>query len=186
MTADSTIIQSEHLDLITMSPRFLEACLAGDGALATHILGCTVPPDWLHERWLMQLRLDQLRHNPDVQSWLLRGIALQAERTMIGHIGFHSSPGPDYLRDLAPDGVELGYTIFPPFRRRGYATEACAALMGWAQQVHHVQRFVLSISPTNVPSLRIAQHLGFRKVGTQIDEQDGPEDVFVRDLAPAN
>jgi RimJ/RimL family protein N-acetyltransferase len=133
----------------------------------------------------MQLRLDQLRQNPDLEPWLLRAIVLRAERGMIGHIGCHSAPGPDYLRALAPGGVELGYTIFPPFRRRGYATEACAALMGWAQQMHRVPRFVLSISPANDPSRRIAQHFGFCKIGTQIDEQDGPEDIFVRDLEAA-
>jgi RimJ/RimL family protein N-acetyltransferase len=185
MAADITLIQSERLDLIPMTPPFLEACLAGDLATATHLLDLTMPPDWLQAQWLMQLSLDQLLQNRDLQPWLLRAIGLREQRVMIGHIGFHSQPGPDYLRDVAPDGVEFGYTIFAPFRRQGYATEACDALMNWVHQIHLVRRFVVSISPDNVPSLRIAQHFGFRKVGTQIDEEDGPEDIFVREIADA-
>lgn len=68
---------------------------------------------------------------------------------------------------------------FAPFRRQGYATEACAALMDWAQQ-QGVTRFILSISPQNEPSLRIAAHFGFVKVGSQIDEEDGIEDIYER------
>ncbi|MBA2345181.1 MAG: GNAT family N-acetyltransferase [Rubrobacter sp.] len=101
---------------------------------------------------------------------------------MIGHVGFHDRPGAEYLRDLAPGGVEFGYSIFPPFRGRGFATEACAALMGWASREHNVKRFVVSISPENAPSMRIAAHFGFRKIGSHIDEEDGHEDILLLEV----
>lgn len=104
---------------------------------------------------------------------------------MIGHIGFHDRPDADYLRDLAPGSVEFGYSVFAPFRRQGYAAEACAALMEWARQEHHVARFVVSISPENTPSLRIADHFGFRKIGSHVDEEDGPEDILLREIEDA-
>lgn len=180
------LIKSERLDLIPMTPAFLEACLAGDGATAAHLLGMPIPPEWLQEQRLMQIRLEQLRQNPALQPWLLRAIGLRQDGVMIGHIGFHSRPGANYLRDFAPGGVELGYKVFTPYRRQRYATEACAALMSWAYQEHDVTRFVVSISPDNQPSQRIAQHFGFRKVGTHIDEEEGPEDVFVRSMESRN
>ena len=37
-----------------------------------------------------------------------------------------------------------------------------------------------SIAPDNAPSLRIAERLGLRRVGEQIDEIDGLELVFER------
>ncbi len=175
-------IRSERLDLVPLLPPFLEASLAGDHAAAAHLLGVTVPADWWSETDLMRLRLSDLQSDPRLQPWLLRAIVLRREQLMIGHVGFHTQPGAAYLREFAPGGVELGYTIFTPFRQQGYATEACAALMTWAYQAHHVTRFVVSISPDNLPSLRIAQHFGFRKVGMHIDEVDGPEDIFVREM----
>ena len=42
---------------------------------------------------------------------------------MCGRIGFHSEPGSEDLRDVAADGVELGYAIGASFRRRGFAKE---------------------------------------------------------------
>jgi RimJ/RimL family protein N-acetyltransferase len=181
MEAEVTAIESERLTLISMTPVFLEACLAGDLIVATCLLGLSVPPGWLSERPLMKIRLDQLRRDSTLQPWLLRAIGLRQEQVMIGHIGFHSRPGADYLRDFAPGGVEFGYTVFAPFRRQRYATEAAEALMAWASREHYVTRFVLSISPDNRPSLRLARRLGFQKVGGHVDDEDGPEDIFVRD-----
>lgn len=184
-TITAAPIVSERLMLISMTPAFLEASLAGDLARAMELLDLVVPADWLDEQYLMRMRLEQLEHDPSLQPWLLRAIAIPHTRMMVGYIGFHTQPDPDYLHDLAPGGIEIGYTVFPAFRRQGYAREACAALMAWAAQDQRVTRFVLSISPNNDPSLRIAEHFGFRKVGSHIDEVDGPEDIFVRDLDPA-
>ena len=51
-------------------------------------------------------------------------------------------------------------------------------MMRWAHEAHAVATFVLSISPANEPSLRMAASLGFVQVGTQIDDEDGEEWVF--------
>lgn len=183
MAKETATIASDRLDLISMTPAFLEACLARDSEVASGLLGLEVPEDWLRERGLMRLRLDQMRRDPALQPWLLRAIVLRGRRTMVGYIGFHDRPGAVYLRDLAPGGVEFGYTIFPSYRRQGYATEAWAALMDWARREHHVTRFVVSISPDNLPSLRIASRFDFRKVGSHVDDEDGLEDILVRDVA---
>jgi RimJ/RimL family protein N-acetyltransferase len=97
---------------------------------------------------------------------------------MIGHIGFHTQPGAEYLRDLAPGGVEYGYTVFSAFRRQGYAHEACEALMQWAYQEHQVTRFVVSIRPDNIPSRRLAEGFGFKRISSHMDEEDGLEDIY--------
>jgi [ribosomal protein S5]-alanine N-acetyltransferase len=181
MISDTHLIQADRLDLILMTSAFLAASLASDAEAAAGLIKATIPPEWLTERAFIQRRLRQVQSDPPYQPWMPRAICLREQGLMIGHIGFHTQPGADYLRDYAPHGVEFGYTIFAPFRQQGYATEACAALMQWATDAYQVQHFVLSISPGNLPSLRIAQHFGFQKVGTQMDEEDGPEDIFVLD-----
>ena len=182
MTNNTQLIQSARLDLILMTPAFLTASLAGDTNAAAGLIKATIPPEWLTEQAFMQRRLRQVQDDPIYQPWMPRAICLRQPGLMIGHIGFHTQPGADYLRGYAPHGVEFGYTIFASFRQQGYATEASAALMEWATAAYQVQQFVLSISPENSPSLHIAQHFGFQKVGTQIDEVDGPEDIFVLEM----
>lgn len=176
------IIQSPRLDLIALSPEFLSACLKDDLESASRLIGLFIPPDWLQAKWLMEMRLAKMRDDPALEGWLLRAIGLRETRIMVGFIGFHTRPGADYLKSYAPDAVEFGYTIFPAYRRMGFASEAAGALMQWATQEHAVKRFVVSISPENEPSLRLAQKFGFRRVGTIMDPEDGVEDVFLLEV----
>jgi RimJ/RimL family protein N-acetyltransferase len=179
MSEISTTLHTERLDLILMTPAVLAAAIRGDQAQAAHLLGAPVAAAWWPVSAHTQARLEQVRHNPALAPWLERAIVLRSSPTMVGSIAFHMAPAPEPVRPLGPGGVELGYTIFPPFRRQGYATEACQALITWAQQ-QGVTRFVLSISPANLPSLRIAAHFGFSKIGSQLDEEDGLEDIYER------
>jgi RimJ/RimL family protein N-acetyltransferase len=95
---------------------------------------------------------------------------------MIGHAGFHGPPGVNGPAD--PDAVELGYTVFPEERGRGYATEAARALVDWAAEAHGIRRFVASVAPGNEPSLAVVRKLGFVETGSQWDDEDGLELVF--------
>lgn len=97
---------------------------------------------------------------------------------MVGYIGFHAKPGQPYLEPYASNGVEYGFTVFPAYRRKGYAREACSAVMRWAFDHYNVEEFILTIRPNNIPSLRLTKSLGFEKVGSHIDESDGLEDIF--------
>jgi RimJ/RimL family protein N-acetyltransferase len=181
LTGDARmIIHSERLDLVPLTPHFLRAALDQDLAEARQILGLSLPAGLLDGSDVFALRLQQLEAEPALQPWLLRAMALREHGMMIGHIGFHTAPGAEYLHPLAPGGVEFGFTVFPPFRRQGYAREASLALMRWAEQVHGTTRFVLSIRPDNIPSQTLAASLGFVRIGSHIDEVDGPEDILDR------
>ena len=171
---------SERLELIPMSAEFLRASLRGDTAVAEGLIRASLPLDWPDVGDLLALRLRQLEAEPSLEPWLLRGMVLRDSRVMVGHIGFHTAPGADYLRPFSPGGVEFGFTVFPPFRRQGYAREASVALMDWAREAHGVPSFVLSISPENVASQALAARLGFVRIGSHIDEEDGLELVQER------
>ena len=54
--------------------------------------------------------------------------------------------------------------------------------MQWARESHGVTSFVTSVHIDNVPSRSLVTSLGFVRVDTQIDEEDGPEDIFVLDV----
>jgi len=181
MEGNAPTILSERLNLIPLSPDFLQVSLDKNHSTAENLLGLSIPPDWLQEQALIKLRLQQLQDEPAFQPWCLRAIGLRQQRIMVGHIGFHTQPGAEYLHNIASNGVEYGYTVYAPFRRQGYAREACEALMKWAYEEQDVTEFVVTVSPENIASIRLAEGFGFERVGSHIDEQDGLEDIYKLD-----
>lgn len=176
-------ILTARLKLRLMPEAFLVASLRADAARAESLLGAEVSPDWFEERALIQRRLDDCRRDPAYAPWSVRAMlagpgARRPAGTMVGYIGFHTRPDPAYLRPHAPGGVEMGYTVFAPYRRQGYAEEAVRGLMRWALQ-RGVVRFVVSVAPGNMASTALARKLGFMKVKEQIDDVDGLEYVYV-------
>ena len=86
---------------------------------------------------------------------------------MVGYVNFHGAPG---INDLGEAGaLELGWTVFPSDRERGYATETAIALMDWATRTHGVRRFISSTTPDNSASLRVHEKLGYRRTGAVVD-----------------
>jgi ribosomal-protein-alanine N-acetyltransferase len=166
-------IRTRRLELVSMSPSFLNAVLADRRADAEAIAALKLPPDWPDERdrSLFRRRLEQMRQDSDSQQWLLRAIVLSARRVLIGHIGFHGPPE-------TVGRAELGYAVMPDYRRLGYASEAARTMMEWAHREHGVTSFFVAISPDNAASLAMAVRLGFVRVGEQIDEEDGLEYVL--------
>lgn len=165
-----------------MSPGLLEALIARNHTLAEKIAGFDIPRDLVFNARTLRNRLRQLHVRPEAQPWLLRAIVIKQSKTMCGRIGFHSEPGPDDLRNVAADGVELGFEISESYRRRGIGKEAALALMKWAYTEHGQRCFVLSIASGNIPSLNMARSMGFRETGSHIDDEDGPELYFERRL----
>jgi RimJ/RimL family protein N-acetyltransferase len=173
-------IDTGRLRLLTMGPAFLRASLDGDGAAAEALLGARLPPEWAELAPVLRMRLRQLEQAPGDEPWLTRAIVLAGEARVVGVGGFHGPPGGAWLREVAPGGVEFGYTIFAAHRRRGYAAEASAGLMRWASERHGVRRFVLSIAPDNAASAGLAAKLGFRRVAEWVHEERGLEHVWLR------
>lgn len=164
-------VRSERLELVVLQPDAIDEILAGTSSLA-------VPDGWPdeHDASFLRLRRDQVRRRPEWRPWTVRAVVLDGR--MIGHAGFHGPPGVN--GPGADDAVEIGYTIFEPWRGRGYATEAARALMEWARAEHGIRRFIASVAPGNAPSLAIVRRLGFEQTGEQWDEEDGLELVWER------
>ncbi len=175
--SDHASILSDRLELVSLSPATLDALLAGRTTDAETLIGGRLADGWPggDERYF-RLRLGQMQRDPSLRRWIVRALVLRDGGEVVGHAGFHGPPGVNGKKD--PAAVEVGYKVFEPFRGRGLATEAAQALIGWAREEHGVRRFILSIAPTNGPSLAIAAKLGFTQTGEQWDEEDGLELVF--------
>jgi RimJ/RimL family protein N-acetyltransferase len=170
-------IRTERFELVSMSLRFMRLLQARDLTAAAAELGAAIPPslsDQLDQ--FLQFRIADLSEDPSAQPWLGRAIVIEdgAGRHVIGTVGFHSPPDGD-------GRVEVGYRVEPAYRRRGVATEVVRALFTWAAREHGVTRFRASTAPDNTISQAVLAKLGFRQVGTQLDDVDGLELVFELD-----
>jgi [ribosomal protein S5]-alanine N-acetyltransferase len=159
-----------------MTPEFVDAVIAGRRDEAAQLLGIELFPDFPSEgeKGFLGLRLRQMRDDERFRTWCPHAIVLGGQ--MIGHAGYHGPPGVNSRHDL--EAVEFGYRIFPPYRGRGYATEAARMLMDLAEERASIRRFVLAVGPENEPSLAVVRKLGFTQTGEQMDEEDGCELVF--------
>lgn len=174
-----TSIRTRRLHLTLLPEEFLEATVAGHWRTATEILGSPIPAEWWMEMDLVALRLADLRADAEYLPWSIRAMIHRETGVMVGFCGFHSKPDPAYLAPFTTHAVEFGYTVFPAFRNKGFATEAALGLMGWAGRQPGVRRFVLSISESNAASQAVARKLGFHRMATRMDPVNGLEGIFL-------
>jgi [ribosomal protein S5]-alanine N-acetyltransferase len=170
-------IETDRLILRLIPLTGLAATAAGNRAASCSIIGMELPDAWFDESWVAELRLKQWTENPAYGPWSIRAIGLRQTGEIIGNMNCHHVPMPFVLHGKTSLAVELGYTIFEPWRRQGYATEAILGFSTWAASAG-VESLILSISPDNTASLGLATKLNAAKIGSQIDEIDGPEDIY--------
>jgi ribosomal-protein-alanine N-acetyltransferase len=174
-------IETERLILRLVPLAGLAATAAGDVEASRRLIGAKLPDEWFHQAWVSELRLNQWKEDPDYAPWSVRAIAIRATGQIAGNINCHDKP--QFFEHQGETGpvIELGYTVFPPFQRRGIAAEAITGLGAFA--AHHGVRWIrLSIAPDNAPSLALARKFDARKIGTQYDDRDGPEDVYLFEI----
>jgi ribosomal-protein-alanine N-acetyltransferase len=125
------------------------------------LLQASVPEDWPQEnlREAVPLFINLIEQKSVDHSWLVWAIVLLKENTLIGDIGFRGSPTQD-------GAVELGYTVLPPYRNQGYATEAAKAMVAWALEQEGVSRVMAECPAENKASIRVLQKIGMKQVGT--------------------
>lgn len=88
----------------------------------------------------------------DYGFWLVTADCKGAEQ-IIGVAGFEDSE--------QESGLELGYWIAEKYRQKGYAKEVCAFLLQYASEQLEAEEVSVFIRPDNLPSIRLAESLGF-------------------------
>jgi RimJ/RimL family protein N-acetyltransferase len=74
--------------------------------------------------------------------------------------------------------IEIGLGVNSKFQRRGFAREALIGMWSWAVEQPGVEVLRYTVSATNVASMKLIDKFDFTHVGIQIDEKDGPEEIF--------
>lgn len=151
-------LQTERLRIVPFTQRLIEAAIAGT---IERELGARVPADWpgpdFAEALPFFLTLQQA--DPSLADWM--GLILHQDE-LVGDIGFKGRPDEQGM-------VEIGYSLVPGARGRGFATEAVRAMVDWAFQQPTVQRVTAETESTNHASMRVLERAGFQPIG----ERDG-------------
>lgn len=154
------LLATERLELRPLPPG-VAVLLTENREEAGIALGATLPAMWPEPNLLGLLRL-RPPVSPEGEAFGVWVMIDPTSRAVVGDIGFK---GP-------PDGagkIELGYSVVPDRRRRGYATEAVKALVAWALLQPQVRFVLASCSSDNLPSARTLERAGFKRAG----EADG-------------
>jgi RimJ/RimL family protein N-acetyltransferase len=116
----------------------------------------------LHEEWpqpdLLNVLPRQAAAPADAECFGIWVMIEGDSGAVVGDIGFHGPPDDD-------GAVEVGYCVVPSRRRRGYATEAAGAIVGWARRQRGVRVIVAGCDPGNVASIHTLERAGFRRAG---------------------
>lgn len=170
-------VETDRFLLPVLGVEAIDALIAGDAARLTALTGATFPaplqPPPLMDDALPFMR-DNLRAAPADAAWWARLIVLRATGEAVGSLGCVGPPDAD-------GGVVVGYSVYPAFQGRGYASEALRALVSWALAQPGVRRVRATIPPDNTPSLKVAARAGLHPNGTAHDKEVG--EVLVYEIA---
>jgi len=153
------VIETERL---LLRPHLIEdfpACYAmwQDPAVVEYITG---KPATEAEAWVRFLGY--------VGRWQIMGFGIfalieKASGQFVGEAGYS-----DFRRELGPDFdpfPEAAWILASAGHGKGYAQEAMTAVQTWLDEKFSPEKTVCIIDPENIPSIRLAEKLGFRTDG---------------------
>lgn len=118
-------------------------------------------------RW----RVPQVKANPETNKWFVRWMVLRETREIVGSLSFHGAPDETGM-------LEIGLGVHENFWRQGFGYEALLGMWLWAASQLGVLKFRYTVDPNNEASVGLVRKFGFAHVGQQIDDEDGPEDIY--------
>lgn len=162
-------LETARLSLVACSPEQLLVLIEEparfegvSGFPAADGLHAFFTSDDVSPKWLAALRAAS---SPD--PWRHGFFVVDRERAcVIGSAGFKGPPDSTGM-------VEIAYGIVPSAEGRGYATEAAAALVGFAGANPEVRLVRAHTLPTANASTRVLAKCGFQNTGTVVDPEDG-------------
>ena len=170
------IIETARLSLVVLLPNEIDALIAGDTRRAGELVGVTFPDGWPQEeapRSGLPWHLKHLRADVRQRAWRIRVIVERETGVVVGSVNMKGPP------DEGGD-VEIGWGVSEDRRRRGYAFEATAAVIGWAARQPGVESVSATIPETNLVSQRLARKLGM----TMTSQSRGDLPLWRRPAAP--
>lgn len=161
-------VRTARLELVSANAELARAA-ARDHAELSRLLAARVTAQWPPElmRDAMDWCIDLYERDPAIGGWGVWYTVLAEpspgapERAIIGSVGFYGRPGAVG----GAGSVEMGYSVLDEVQRRGYASEAVAAMVEWAFSHGEVNRLTAHTFERHEPSLGVLRKCGFSYAG---------------------
>ena len=157
-------IRTARLELLAATLDLIDAELAGPDALGA-LLGVPVPASWPpgeYDRDALEFFTARLvAGGPAALGWYnWYAITLGADGRRESLVA-----GAGYLGPPADGSVEIGYSVVPEARSRGFATEIVQALAARALSVDAVRKVIAHTLAANATSQGVLRRSGFMAAG---------------------
>jgi RimJ/RimL family protein N-acetyltransferase len=146
----------------------------GDAAVHEHTGGAPPTLGELRARYASQVSGRSPDHTQGWLNWIVR------ERGHLTAVGTVQSTLVYEEEDMA---AELAWVIGAPHQRRGYATEAAAAMVAWLTR-RDVMTVAAHIHPNNAASIAVARRLGLAATRTLIEGETRWTQTVAREYDP--
>jgi [ribosomal protein S5]-alanine N-acetyltransferase len=161
----ATELRTARLTLLPASALHVQAELAGASVFGA-LLKAAVPASWPpgeYDEPAQHFFLDCLRTAGDAgvgwYGWYaIRAADTEAPATVVAGGGYFGPPTEEGV-------VELGYSVCPEWRGRGYATELASELAAHAAGQPGVTRVLAHTTAANPASIRVLERSGFALAG---------------------
>jgi RimJ/RimL family protein N-acetyltransferase len=164
-----TTLRTSRLDLVSCTVELLRAEGDDRGRFA-ELLEARVPDEWppdLYDDGARLWSLSRLELTSEVEGWLTYYVVVRSHgsraRELVGVVGYKGPPTMDGT-------VEVGYSVMEAQRRRGYASEAVAALVARSFEFPHVVRVIADTFPDLTASILVLERNGFTVSGEGSEE----------------
>lgn len=127
------------------------------------------PPETGDVLWYFR---DAIEADPGLRPWFFRWIVDRQSALVIGSVGFAGRPD-------AGGAVFLGYSVYPEYAGKGYASEAATAMTEWALAQEAVEWVRATIFPGHLASQRVAARAGLR-YSHDFETEDGIVQMWER------
>lgn len=147
-------IETKRLLLLPYTLQLINATIQGHKQLKK-VSGYNVSPYWPGEDFLKILPWAalQMEGEPIMAAWS-RLIVLKSENIIIGEIGGKGEP-------IQTGIIEIGYSIVPPYQRKGYATEAITTFTKWLASLPYIKTVTAQCLSNNTPSRKVLEKASF-------------------------
>jgi RimJ/RimL family protein N-acetyltransferase len=154
-------VQTARLRLIPGTTDMVKAAIDDHIRLAG-LLGASIPGAWPgHDlREVLPQFHQRMVEDAAFENWVVWFWVLRRETggdILVGDGGFMGLPDDD-------GRVEIGYSILPDYRRRGYAREGVEGLLKVAFGIRGIDTVMAETEKSNAASIRLLEKLGFARM----------------------
>ncbi len=163
------MLQSKNLKFYECTQTMTDLAMHNRKDLARQLCA-SIPESWPVPPEALPFFFETMKANPDHAGWLNYLVVHKQDSMVMGDIGFLGAPDNDGT-------IEIGYSVVPEYREKGYAAQMLNYMVGWAFEHHQVKKIIAQTLVENEASINLLRNAGFTVVN-QVETEEGLQSSF--------